>query len=119
MNGVDWNVAEKKKGKAPFLPAWQQNTLKNVEAIREAAAKHPGCNFGSVFTKDNFGFEADAPPNGAPTVRERFEQTGGTFTAQLIVQSSSSGQFNRGHRYYKWVEGVENIAQSTEAHKVR
>ena len=39
------------------------------------------------------------------------------FTAQLIVQSSSSGEFNRGHRYYKWVEGVENIAQSTEATK--
>ncbi len=114
--GVDWSsVEEKRRGKAPFLPAWQrsENTLKTVEEIRTAAAKYHGCNFGSVFNKDTFAFEADTPPDGVPTVRERFEKTEGTFTSPLMIASSEG----RGHRYYKWVIGIENIAQSIEATK--
>lgn len=114
--GVDWtNVEEKRRGKAPFLSAWQrpENTLKTVEAIRTAATKYRGCNFGSVFNKDIFAFEADTPPAGVPTARERFEKTGATFTSSLVIESSEA----RGHRYYKWVAGVENIAQSIEATK--
>jgi Bifunctional DNA primase/polymerase, N-terminal len=114
--GVDWlNVEEKKRGKAPFLPAWQrpEHLLKTPEAIREAATKYQGCNFGSVFNKDVFAFEADTPPEGVPTIRERFEGIGGMFTSPLMIGSSEG----RGHRYYKWVEGVENIAQSGDATK--
>lgn len=118
--GAEWqHVHEQKRGKAPFLSGWQkpENLLTTVEAIRAAAEKFPGCNFGSVFNKDRFAFEADAPPEGVPSVRERFEATGNSFTSPLMILSSVVNSVPRGHRYYLWVPSIENVAQSTEATK--
>lgn len=115
--GIDWqHVTEERRGKSPILPGWQhpENLLRTPEAIRAAAAKYQGCNFGSVFTNDAFAFEADAPPEGAPTIRERFEAVGGKFTSVLLIKSSTQGGTDRGHRYYKWIEGVQNIGQGVK-----
>jgi hypothetical protein len=114
--GVDWaHVAEGRRGKAPFLSAWQrpENTLRTADAIHAAAVKYPGCNFGSVFNSDTFAFEADTPPAGISSVAARFSSQGGTFTSQLKIASSEG----RGHRYYRWVSGIKNVAQSLDATK--
>ena len=101
------------RGKAPFLTGWQksENTLKTAEAIRAAAAKYSGCNFGSVFNEDVFAFEADIPAKGEKNVRTRFEEAGGTFSSQLIIQSSKDGSKVKGHRYYSYIDGIQNISQ--------
>jgi Bifunctional DNA primase/polymerase, N-terminal len=119
LKGATWNIPEKERGKVPFLPGWTkpENLLKTADAIRDAAKKYPGCNFGSVFNGDFFAFEADTPPEGIDPIRKRFEDAGGTFTSQLIILSSEKDGTQRGHRYYRWVPGIENIGQSGTATK--
>lgn len=96
------------RGKAPFLPEWQKKASTDPEQLR-AWYREFNCNFGSVALPDGFFiFEADTPPNGVPPVRERFEKEGSKFTSRLTVESRPG----RGHRYYKWVEGIENIGQN-------
>lgn len=117
LYGVDWtNVDEKKRGKVPFLTGWQlpENTLKTIEEIHAAAVKYPGCNFGSVFNKDFFAYESDTPPEGVKKLFERFyDFSGEQFSSQLRIESSPG----RGHCYYDWANGVENIGQSGLATK--
>ena len=102
------------RGKAPFLAEWQKKASIDSEQLR-AWYREFKCNFGSVALPGGFFiFEADAPANGAPSARQRFEQRGGQFTSRLMVASRPDG--SRGHRYYKWVEGIENIGQNATIH---
>jgi putative DNA primase/helicase len=92
------------KTKIALLPSWQQNASTDPEQIKKWAHDYPDCNFGSVALPGGiFVFEADSPK-----VRERFKAQGGDFTSSLITESSPG----KGHRYYRQVPGVENIAQS-------
>ena len=104
------------KGKAPFLPEWQKKASTDPNQIREwFEGTDRQCNFGSVALPGGFFvFEADTAPEGVPSVRERFEKQGGRFTSQLMVASRRDG--SRGHRYYKWIEGIENIGQNATIH---
>jgi hypothetical protein len=98
------------RGKAPFLSQWQKKATTDPEQLR-AWYKEFNCNFGSVAIPGGFFiFEADSRPSGAPSVRERFEKQGGKFTSRLMIASRPDG--SRGHRYYRWVEGLENIGQN-------
>ena len=101
-------------GKAPFLKEWPSKASTDPEQIRRWGAEFPSCNFGSVAVPGHhFVFEADKPADGTTkTVRERFKDQGGDFTAQLIVESSPG----KGHRYYLSAPGVENIAQNAVKH---
>jgi len=100
------------KGKAPFLPSWPEKASADPVRIRAWAAEYPGCNFGSVATPGrHFIFEADKPPDGVKTVRERFKDQGHDFTAQLVIESSQGG-----HRYYLSAPGVDNLAQNAVKH---
>ena len=93
------------RGKAPFFNDWPNKASNNPEQIKKWAEEHPGCNFGSVAHRGKFFvFEADSL-----NVRNRMKDTGHDFTSSFIVESSS----NRGHRYYRYAEGVENIGQDT------
>jgi len=116
---------KKAAGKAPFLPGWQkpENVLKTSEAIRDAAAKYPGCNFGSVCGIDLsgtrvFAFEADTPPEGVPNIRARFKNwciggdlSGTSFSSPLLIQSSIDGDNARGHRYYLYANPTEGFVK--------
>jgi bifunctional DNA primase/polymerase-like protein/primase-like protein len=98
------------RGKAPFLPEWQKKASTDPEQLQAWYAEFK-CNFGSVALPGGFFiFEADAPGNGAPSARQRFEKQGGQFTSRLMIASRPDG--SRGHRYYKWAEGIENIGQN-------
>jgi Bifunctional DNA primase/polymerase, N-terminal/Primase C terminal 1 (PriCT-1) len=89
--------------KRPLLPEWQQKATTNVAQIKQWSEEFPSCNFGSVAKGGFFVFEADSTD-----VRKRFENTGNKFSAQLIISSSPG----RGHRWYRFMDGVENIGQS-------
>ena len=88
--------------KEAFLPEWQEKSSIDPEQIKAWAREYPNCNFGSVAKGHIFMFEADST-----AVRERFKSTGEDFTSEFIVESSKG----KGHRYYLWVVGVENVSQ--------
>jgi len=96
------------KTKIALLPGWQQTASTDPAQIKKWAHDYPDCNFGSVALPGGiFVFEADSPK-----VRERFKAQGGDFTSSLITESSPG----KGHRYYRQVPGIENIAQSDTVH---
>lgn len=93
------------RGKAPFLPEWQKKASTDPEKLLAWYGEFK-CNFGSVALPGGFFvFETDSA-----SVRERFEKQGGRFTGRLMVASRPDG--SRGHRYYRWVEGIQNIGQN-------
>lgn len=93
------------RGKAPFLGEWQKKASSDPEQLRTWYREFK-CNFGSVALRGGFFvFETDSA-----SVREHFEKQGGKFTSRLMVASRPDG--TRGHRYYKWIEGIENIGQN-------
>jgi hypothetical protein len=101
------------KGKTPFIQNWPSKASANPAQIRAWAAEYPGCNFGSVaILGRHFVFEADKPADGMPIVRERFKAQGHDFTATLIIESSEG----KGHRYYAFAPGVDNIGQNAVKH---
>ena len=97
---LTWNIPQTPlRGKAPFLQEWQKRASVDPEQLR-LWFKEFNCNFGSVALPGGiFIFEVDSPD-----VRTRF---GKDFSSQLIVESRPG----RGHRYYRQVEGIENISQ--------
>jgi hypothetical protein len=108
---LTWSIPQTPlNGKAPFLSEWPQKTSVDPEQLR-AWHDEFKCNFGSVALPGGiFIFEADTAPNGVPSVRERFEKKDGKFTSQLMIASRPDR--TRGHRYYLWVDGIENIGQN-------
>src|SRR5665213_10199 len=93
-----------KDGKIPRITGWPEEATCDPKQIRDWAGQFPGCNFGSVARNHEFFmFEADSND-----VKARFEKTGGKFSSGLMVLSSPG----RGHRYYRWTDGVVNISQS-------
>ena len=97
-------------GKKPFLSDWPNVATTEPERIQEWYQEHH-CNFGSVARKGGFFiFEADTAPDGVLSIRKRFEQKNCQFTSKSMVASRPDG--SRGHRYYRWTEGIENIGQN-------
>jgi hypothetical protein len=94
--------------KIAFLPEFQKSATTDFAQIRKWAEEYPGCNFGSLGRAGEFfTFEADSTE-----VRKRFEDTGGTFSSQLIVASRPG----RGHRWYRSTPEVKNISQAYTKH---
>jgi hypothetical protein len=92
------------RGKIPnYMPDWPAKATCDFNQIDDWALEYPSCNFGSVARNHEFFvFETDSTEP-----RNRFKKTGHDFSSKLIIESRAG----RGHRYYRWVNGVENIAQ--------
>jgi hypothetical protein len=91
------------RDKKPILKEWEDKATADFEQIRRWAQEYPNCNFGSVAKQDFIVFEVDSPE-----VRKRFQQTGQDFSSKLVIASSPG----HGHRWYRYIEGIENISQS-------
>ena len=100
------------RGKAPFLREWQLNASTDPGQLK-AWYEQFNCNFGSLAViGSHFIFESDLPTNGTPKIRDRFKAQGGEFTSQLVIQSSPG----KGHRYYLYAQGIDNIGQNATEH---
>ena len=98
---MTWKIPQTPlRGKAAFLDEWPKHASTDPAQIKQWAQQYSGCNFGSVAKSGSaFVFEVDSPE-----VLKRFPN----FTSELIVKSRPG----RGHRYYKFVPGIENIGQN-------